>query len=62
MKLSDMTAIQLARLYDKLHARMTYGMGYQAFGYDWPTLIATRPALADAMRVVMGAMAAKCAK
>jgi hypothetical protein len=35
-----------ARLYNRIHARMSRGDGYQPFGYDLVTLRLTRPAWA----------------
>lgn len=56
MTLSDLSLAQLERLYRRLHARMTYGMGYQMFGYDWRTLFITNPPLARAMKDVANAI------
>lgn len=37
------TIEQLQVLYQRVYNRMTAAMGYQAFGYDWPTLRIIRP-------------------
>ena len=54
--LYTMTLAQLDRLYDKLYKRMTYGMGYQPYGYDMRTLWMTNPELAHAMTMVLHAI------
>jgi len=41
-----------ARLYNKAHARMSRGDGYQPFGYDMPTLRTTKPGWAKTLRTI----------
>jgi len=41
--LRSLTTNQLLRLYHRAWERMTDGDGYQAFGYDAPTLWMTHP-------------------
>ncbi len=49
----NLSKTQLYRLYCRLDSMMREGMGYQPFGYDWPTLRITRPGLYVAMKAVI---------
>lgn len=44
-----------ARLYNRLFARLCKDMGYQPYGFDWPTLMAVRPGFALTLNAVITA-------
>lgn len=58
MKLEDMNATQLERLYRNAHRRMSAGDGYQMFGHDWPTMRLTKPGWYITLRAILAAQGA----
>jgi hypothetical protein len=52
MTLADLPDQTIIRLAHRIDHRIRAGYGYQPYGFDWPTLQATRPGLALAYRSV----------
>lgn len=55
MKLTDMNATQLERLYRNAHQRMSAGDGYQPWGHDWVTMRITKPGWYVTLRSILKA-------